>query len=205
MPRSRFPRTARAAAVLALGLASAACAHAPTSTPIKEDPMSTAASGTPHVTGEDISRRMLKLIGSLTSNADLNADHVRRHTGLEVQLAANGDGSFGTGAQLDPDWSYNLYVTRPAGEHKSKLIFDFARTGDQSAPMTPVCGLDFEHYARELKSMGFNGDASYAEHGRLDHWNFSRTGLSLQIFVEGESSESPAKIGHHCVKTLTIE
>ena len=43
MPRSRFPRIARAAHVLALGLAIAACAHAPTSTSIKEDPMSTAA------------------------------------------------------------------------------------------------------------------------------------------------------------------
>jgi len=207
MPRNQAsPRSLLTAWALCLALS--ACSHASsprssTNAP-KEDPM-TAATGTTPLSGDEVSRRMLKLIGSLASNADLTAEHLEKHTGLAMRQADSGDGSFGAGAQIHPDWSYNLYVTRPAGSQKNKLIFDFARTGNERAPMTPICGLDFDAYAKELKGMGFQDSASYGEHGRVDHWNFQRPTLTLQVFIEGESNDSPEKIGHRCVKTITIE
>jgi hypothetical protein len=165
----------------------------------------TAAPQTPSpLTGEDVSRRVLKLIGSLRSNADLTVEHLEQHTGLSMQRAANGDGSFGTGARIDANWSYNLFVSPVLGEPRNQLTFDFARNGDPAAPMTPVCGMDFDDYARELKRMGFQDSAVRAEHGRISYWNF-RGPVTLRVFVEGESNESPEKIGHQCVKTITVE
>lgn len=155
------------------------------------------------LTGEDISRRVLKLIGSLKSNADLTVEHLEQQTGLSMRRAADG-GSFGTGAAIDSNWSYNLLVGPVLGEKKNQLTFDFDRTGDQNAPMTPVCALDFDDYARALKDMGFQDSAVRAEHNRISYWNFQGP-VSLRVYVEGESNESPEKIAHSCVKTITVE
>lgn len=170
----------------------------------QEFPMTSIASPSTPLSGEDVSRRVLKLIGSLKSNADLTAEHLERHTGLRMQRADSGDGSFGAGAAIDANWSYNLLVSPKLGEPRQQLTFDFARTGDPAAPMTPVCALDFDAYASALKAMGFQDSPTYAEHGRLSYWNF-RGPVTLRVFVEGESNDSPEAIGHRCVKTITVE
>lgn len=189
-------------------LALAACAHVsqgePTDkTTIKEESMSTTANT--QLTGDDVSRRVLKLIEGLQSSDQLTPEYVEQQTGLAIQRAAGRTDSFGTGAQLTPDWSYNLYVTKPAGEDKNKLIFDFSRNGDGNAPMSAICGVDFKQYAEALKGMGFQDSVSYGEHGRVDHWRFQRPSLSLQVYVEGESDATPEQATHHCVKMITVE
>lgn len=189
-------------------LALAACAHVSQSEPtdktsIKEESMTTTA--TPQLTADDISRRVLKLIEGLKSSDQLTPEYVEQQTGLAIQRAAGRADSFGTGAQLTPDWSYNLYVTKPAGVDKNKLIFDFTRNNDNNAPMSAICGVDFKQYAEALKGMGFKDSVSYGEHGRVDHYRFQRPTLSLEVYIEGESSETPEKTTHHCVKMITVE
>ncbi|SFL29594.1 hypothetical protein SAMN04487938_4036 [Lysobacter sp. cf310] len=187
-------------------LALAACAHVshgePTEkTSIKEESMTT----TTQLTADDISRRVLKLIEGLKSSDQLTPEYVEQQTGLAIQRAAGRADSFGTGAQLTPDWAYNLYVTKPDGADKNKLIFDFSRTGEGNAPMSAICGVDFKQYAEALKGMGFQDSVSYGEHGRVDHYRFQRPTLSLEVYIEGESSETPEKTTHHCVKMITVE
>ncbi|UHQ24054.1 hypothetical protein LVB77_04900 [Lysobacter sp. 5GHs7-4] len=206
-PRSTSPNALTAWCVLPLsGLALAACAHVspgknePTS--IKEESMTTANAT---LSGDEVSRRVLKLIEGLKSSDQLTPEYVEQQTGLSIQRAASRPDAFGTGAQLTPDWAYNLYVSKTPGDDKNKLIFDFSRTGEGHAPMTAICGMDYKQYAEALKGMGFEDSVSYGEHGRVDHYRFQRPTLSLEVYIEGESDETPEKVRHHCVKMITVE
>ena len=49
------------------------------------------------------------------------------------------------------------------------------------------------------------GGKTVGEHGRVDHWRFQRPTLSLQVYIEGESDDSPEQVTHHCVKMITAE
>lgn len=211
MPTPRRTSFASLTAWCALPLSSlalAACAHVAPGEPtdkntIKEEPMSTTANAP--LTGDEVSRRVLKLIEGLKSSDQLTPEYIEQQTGLAIQRAAGRPDAFGTGAQLTPDWAYNLYVSKAPGDDKNKLIFDFSRTGEGHAPMTAICGMDYKQYAEALKGMGFEDSVSYGEHGRVDHYRFQRPTLSLQVYIEGESDETPEKVRHHCVKMITVE
>ncbi|MBI1771678.1 MAG: hypothetical protein HYR68_04920 [Burkholderiales bacterium] len=140
----------------------------------------------PQMTAEEISKRMLDLIGKIKTAEDISAKNLEIATGLKVYF--------------DPVNSKE-YSSNKVGK-PSRLIFSFDDQTHSDADMTAICQVDFDAYAKRLTELGFESKPYYGEHNRLIYWNFSRGKVELQISIRGESDK---KVTHNCVSMIVID
>lgn len=156
----------------------------------------------PKLSAEDISLRILKLIGNLKSNHDLNPKNIAKHTGLPMRNAEDDSGRFGCRGEITAQWGFDLYVIpHPDGGPRRRLTFDFARTGSKKAPIAPVCILDLNYYALALKEMGFESQAVRDVNERIIYWWFHRPDLTVKLYVEDKDGETPGA----CVQMILVQ
>jgi hypothetical protein len=147
-------------------------------------------------------RRVLALIRDTARVADLDADRLQRVFGVRFDTAG---GRLGHGERLTPEWS-SSYELDPAGPDGPRFEFAFLPEPPGAYPaMTAICALDFDGVAAELVAMGFRHETVRGEHGRIVHERFDRPGLRVIVETRGESDDTPAAIGHACVRTIRID
>lgn len=161
-----------------------------------------ASSNVTHMTAEDISKRMLDLIGKIKTAEDFSAKNLEITTGLKVYFDQVNPKEYGTGAKITDTWFFNITVISGIKEgERSRLLFSFDDQTHSHADMTPICKVDFEAYTKRLDELGFQRKPVYGEHGRLSTWRFSRDEIVIQVDIRGESKEKP---DHDCVSMITI-
>lgn len=157
----------------------------------------------PQMSAEEISKRMLDLIGKIKTAEDISAKNLEMATGLKVYFDTANSREYGTGAKITDIWFFNISVISSDKEDKpSRLIFSFDDQTHSDADMTAICQIDFDAYAKRLTESGFQSEPYYGEHNRLIYWNFSRGKVRLQISIRGESKE---KAMHNCVSMIVID
>ncbi len=157
----------------------------------------------PQMTAEEISRRMLDLIGRIKTAEDISAKNLEIATGLKVYVNADNLSKYATGAKITDTWFVNIKVISGSKDGKaSRLIFSFDDQTHSGADMTSICKVDFDAYKKRLTEFGFQSEPYYGEHNRLIYWNFSRGKVELQISIRGESDEN---VKHDCVSMIVID
>jgi hypothetical protein len=153
------------------------------------------------LSAEEISLRMLKLIDRIKTHQDINAEHINSVIG--VRLVPNADqAKYLSFAQiLNAQWWYGF--TLNSDPKDTKLVFNFNTTAGvaEDVAATAICVIDFDHYVSALKTMGFEGNITYGEHGRILNWSFYRDGINVQMSYRGESNEN---VDHKCVSSIVI-
>ena len=156
----------------------------------------------PQMTAEDVSKRMLDLIGKIKTAEDFSAKNLEIATGLKVYFDPVNSREYGTGAKITDTWFFNITVISGSKDgERSRLLLSFDDQTHSHADMTPICKVDFDAYAKRLNELGFQRQAVYGEHGRLSSWRFSRDEIVIHVDIRGESKEKP---NHDCVSMITI-
>ena len=163
--------------LMTLALSVSACAHTPHAMPAKELAMDTydAATATnPTLTPEEVGRRFLKLIGSVKSKQDITVEQVQEIMGLTFDqnpIYPSYSQSFGNG------WSYSVrYAAEMPGDSWGIDLFFINDTDPFPEDMSPVCGLNFDHYHDALVQMNFRyrngGKGKFPGTSQYDKDNF---------------------------------
>jgi hypothetical protein len=154
------------------------------------------------ISAEDISKRVLKLVASVTNAEDISPENIERITGLKIDVSQSNPNEYGTGGKITDTWFYNLgALSNNKGSKPDRVMFSFDDQTNNYADMTPVCSLDFNAYSKQLTEDGYAAKPVHGEHDRISYWDFSRGKVSVQVYVRGESDE---KVDHDCVSKLII-
>jgi len=105
-------------------------------------------------------------------------------------------------------WRVSIVLNRP-GTEEAVLELAFAPEA-QDAPgppplATPICALDFDRFAAELRDMGLLHDKLRGELERSLKDMFRRPGQRVTVLSRGEANEAPGQIVHACVRRVLIE
>lgn len=197
-----------------------ACAYAPvdqspTPDTEKEQPAVTtqatsdagqgAAPVKPQITAEQALTRLLELIRSSKSIQDFTPEHVSQAMGVKIEHAHDGSGNYGFGEDVTSEWNHGFGVNMKVMPGP-RFDFSFNPIVPGTYPdMTDVCQVDFDQFSSELKAMGFSSEPYYAEHGRLASHLFTRPGMKIEVYPDGEWVWSEEKgNGRTCVKMVLI-
>lgn len=192
-----------------LVLSVSACATNPPNRAQEPTTMTTAEppSGTdnPALSAEDVSRRFLKLIESVTSRDDLTRDHVQTMMGLTLKDSPNGPFH---SQPLGGGWLYVVSIGHETAPGTSiSLSLEFIRKDDRFADMLSICSPDFKAYHDALKAIGYRDVPQYdqinGEVGRLIGVSYVRDGLSIDILPEVMRFPD-GKVEPACVRRISL-
>ncbi|MCC4589407.1 hypothetical protein JWH11_01810 [Xanthomonas melonis] len=178
----RFPRVSLLLLTTLCGPALSACAHAP-GQPIKPLLKEQADMTLPEavtadritLSAEDIGNRFLELIESLESRDDLNPERIREKMGITLKQPEQGRLSVGYWSNdLGDGWRYAFTYTPESASLSKGVGLTFQNSVDDFGNMSAICTLDFEHYDRRLREMGFNASPIYGPIGQLEDWRYAK-------------------------------
>lgn len=173
-----------------------ACTHDPATT---STPENTALNST-HQAPQDAPTALLAVLGLIQDSqqlSDLTVEHVSRHMGQTLQQATDGSPRHGFGVRLDESWNYGVLLDT---QQKPRFELSF-NPSDEAASMQPLCKLDYVTFAARLQGLGLQRSAVLGEHGRLQHETFSKPGLQVSVYPQGESAGNAQ---HLCVRMVSI-
>lgn len=176
----------------------AACSHDPAITAAPEKSTSNGIRQAP----QDAPTALLAVLGLIQDSqqlSDLSVEHVGRHMGQTLQQATDGSPRYGFGVRLDDSWNYGVLLHT---QQKPRFELSF-NPSDEAASMQPVCQLDYATFAARLQGLGLGlqRSAVLGEHGRLQHETFSKPGLQVSVYPQGESAGNAQ---HLCVRMVSI-
>ena len=105
-------------------------------------------------------------------------------------------------------WRVSIVLSRP-GTEEAVLELAFAPEAQDAPgpppPATPICTLDFDRFAAELRDMGLLHDKLRGELERSLKDMFRRPGQRVTVLSRGEANEAAGQIVHACVRRVLIE
>lgn len=173
-----------------------ACAHGQAMDPAPED----TAVNRFHQAPQDASGALLAVLGLIRDSqqlSDLTIEHVGRHMGQPLQQADDGSPLHGFGVLLEENWSYGVLLDNRQ-QPRFELSFNNA---DEAASMRPLCQLDYADFTEMLQAEGLQRSAFHGEHGQLQREIFSKQGLQISVYPQGESADNAQ---HLCVRMVSI-
>lgn len=173
-----------------------ACSHDPATTAAPEKSTSNGTRQAPR----DAPTALLAVLGLIQDSqqlSDLSVEHVGRHMGQTLQQATDGSPRYGFGVRLDDSWNYGVLLHT---QQKPRFELSF-NPSDEAASMQPLCQLDYAAFAARLQGLGLQRSAVLGEHGRLQHETFSKPGLQVSVYPQGESAGNAQ---HLCVRMVSI-
>ena len=217
-------------------LALSACVQVPP-TALKETAPMTMSAGTyrphtldeyPDFTPEEMGRRMLRLIDSLTFFDELSLERIRHVTGLPLYDIPETT-SYGFGLYLPASgWRYVFaYYNNPRSSDLKNISYDFINK-NEDADMAPVCTMDYDTHVTALKGMGFQEREDMAQYEtyprlpprrnertglletpppkfrRLPAYFFTRNDVVVQINPRREANVPDEKLHHACVEKIDV-
>ena len=189
--------------LMTLALSVSACAHTPHAMPAKETAMNTPDATTATnstLPPEEVGRRFLKLVGSVKSKEDITVERVQEIMGLTLDqnpIYPSYSQSFGNG------WSYSVrYAAEMPGDSWGIDLYFINGVDPFPEDMSPVCGLNFDHYHDALVQMNFRyrngGKDKFPGTSQYDKDNF---------FVQIEPSVKQTPEGNPypaCVRQISL-
>ncbi|MGH8079302.1 MAG: hypothetical protein ACREP7_01925 [Lysobacter sp.] len=155
-------------------------------------------------TGQDVSnlatrlgRDVLRWLAAVEDSSQFTADNLRAALGMELPRLSDGPERYWSGDVLTRDWRYGVLLDRSQPSPRFELSFRSQSHDDPS--MRAIAGVDLETASNELADAGFDRAIVRAEHGRIDHFRFSRDALTVEIYARGESVANPER---QCIRML---
>lgn len=234
------PAILRTQTLAMLCIAMASCSHTPSATPtsMPEAPVSTSAASTltpdtvsmhPHLSPEDVGRRFLRMVDSLTSFDALSESRILENMRLPITHSDPKIGGYMSAQIPDSSWRYSFsYRMDPAHARYTNATLEFSNDRDDGAAMTPVCRLDFDAYVMALEEAGFaevQGSAEYQSpmphpllhpgtgeiiqheerrHFRIPTYLYSRGDVGVVIRQRREADAPEASLHHGCVESISV-
>lgn len=136
---------------------------------------------------EEIGNRFLKLIEGLDSRDDLSPERIREVMGITLKKPEPEELSVGYwSADLADGWRYAFTYTPESPSLVKGVNLRFQNSKNDFSSMSAVCALDFEHYDKALKAMGFDGSPTYGPIGQVEDWRyvkFAKGGIGGHIVI----------------------
>ncbi|WP_418120677.1 hypothetical protein [Variovorax sp. 350MFTsu5.1] len=146
-------------------------------------------------------QRMLELIRSSRSVADVTPASMQRALGVQVKKVDSQQ--FGYGQRLPGNWAFGIMRQDVSGAGRVDLTFS-PLPGMQPVPWSR-CEPDFARFTARLASMGFARHSSYGEHGRWLYDVFERPGMRVEVYplpAEPRNDGAPAPA---CVQMVLMQ
>jgi len=181
----------------------------------------------PDFTPEEMGRRMLRLIDSLTYFDELSLARVQEVMRLPLHEMPPGT-SHAFGMHLPAsDWYYVFdYDDNPLDPDYKGVTYRF-NNKKEPADMGPVCAMDYDAYVTALKNMGFQEREDLAQYDalhpyprpneqtgllepstpqfrRLPVYFFTRNDVVVQIMRRREADFPNEKLHHACVEKIDV-
>lgn len=173
-----------------------ACAHGQATSPAPE----TASLNSLHPAPQDASAALLAVLGLVQHSrqlSDLTVEHVGRHMGQPLQQAEGNSTRHGFGVRLEQDWNYGVLL-----DSRQQPRFELSFNNDNdAASMQPLCQLDYAGFTEKLQAQGLQRASFHGEHGQLQREIFSKPGLQVSVYPQGESAGNAQ---HLCVRMVSI-
>ncbi|MFC3654630.1 hypothetical protein FZ025_10755 [Xanthomonas hyacinthi] len=164
---------------------------------------------TPTLSAEEIGKRFLNLLKGLKSRDDLSLERVQEVTGVALKRVSYPKENLESYFHVQPlegGWSYSLDFILESASLKRGVSLSFEHGKDGFSEMSAVCDLDFEHYDKALKEIGFVVSPVYGEIGQLQSWRYTKFAeggiggdIDLSIIPQNVVAGSPGRI---CVKSI---
>ena len=161
---------------------------------------STASTPAAALSAQDLTPRLLALIGDIHGKQDISRQLIQKH--LEQQGWVDPDDSehYGIVGKLTETWYYSLSYKRGLPGDKSKsLFFDFVDHTHSNADMSPVC-VALDDYKQPLIAAGFTAELEYTRFVE-EYWRFTRDNLIVTVDLRGKRNRDDAQT---CVEAITI-
>ena len=156
-------------------------------------------------TPEDIGRRILRWVADLRGPDDLLPDGIERALGVPVVHAPDGSGAYGIGNRIDDRWNYTLRTLAPSDAdagHAPRMLFSFDDQTGRFDDFAPVCALDFDAYATELRNAGYVAAFDLGPRDALNGVVFRRDTVEIRMQLRAENDGHP---DHLCVAALLVD
>lgn len=184
---------------LALSLSLAgltACAHGQATSPTPQDTSLKRVQQAP----QEASAALLAVLGLIQHSrqlSDLTIEHVGHHMGQPLQPADDGSPLHGFSVRLGENWHYGVLLDNRQ-QPRFELSFNHA---DDAASLQPLCQLDYAAFTEKLQAQGLQRASFHGEHGQLQREIFSKPGLQVSVYPQGESAGNAQQL---CVRTVSI-
>ncbi|MCC4622498.1 hypothetical protein LL965_21475 [Xanthomonas cassavae CFBP 4642] len=136
---------------------------------------------------EEIGSRFLKLIEGLDSLDDLNPGRIREVMGITLKKEEPGELSVGYwSVDLGDGWRYAFTYVPGSPSLLKGVNLAFQHVENDWSEMSAACALDFDHYDKALKAMGFTASPTYGPIGQLEDWRyvkFAKDGVGGNIVI----------------------
>lgn len=156
----------------------------------------------PPTTAAQLLERLLDLIASAASMADLDRDATCRALALGP---ADDDRRLQHTARLTDDWHCSVLADPDFALGPVLQVEFFDSGGRAEADMTDICALDLDQFSSRLAEAGFAAADEYGEHGEVISHEFTRGPLVVRVVARGEAGRPPSKVTHACVQSVTIQ
>lgn len=161
------------------------------------------------LTPAETGKKVLKLIESVKTAADLSAVNLEKQVGMKVSFNEKNTKEFGVGGKITgaPDWFYNFSSATSTTDGKEKITslnfsFDYQLHEPLHPDMTTVCkAFNFDSFSKYLQADGFSApEPRIGVHNRQEGWIFNRNKISVLVAVTGGWQPNV----DNCVKTVII-
>ena len=156
----------------------------------------------------ELLRRLLALIDSLHQPQDLAVERVTQFIRLPMERFADDSPksrALFAYSKLTPEWAYLLLwnVVDVTQLPSYGLQFHPIRNNAPRPPMTGICQFDLAQFHDELLRMGYRHVSSTRQ--STPARQYRRGPVEVDIGIVGESGESLEKIGHDCIRRISID
>lgn len=146
---------------------------------------------------------VLGLIQHSRQLSDLTIENVGRHMGQPLQQADGDNTRHGFGVQLDDNWNYGVLLD---SRQQPRFELSFNNSTDDSsiggsASMQTLCQLDYAGFTARLEAQGLQRASFHGGHGQLQREIFSKPGLQVSVYPQGESAGNAQQL---CVRMVSI-
>jgi hypothetical protein len=183
----------------------AACTRtAPPPTLPKEKPIvsaeSTASTPAAALSAQDLTPRLLALIGDIHGKQDISRQLIQKHLGQQGWVDPHDSEHYDIVGKLTETWYYSLSYKRGLPGDKSKtLLFQFVDNTHSNADMSPVC-VALDDYKQPLIAAGFTAELEYTRFAE-EYWRFTRDNLSVKVYLRGKRNSDDTQT---CVQMAII-
>ncbi|MEA9589637.1 hypothetical protein VC279_20645 [Xanthomonas sp. WHRI 10064A] len=156
---------------------------------------------------EEIGNRFLKLIEGLDSRDDLSPERIREVMGITLKKPDPGKLAVGYwSVDLADGWRYAFTYVPESPSLLKGVDLTFQNTADDMANMSAICGLDFNHYDKALRAMGFDASPTYGPIGQLEDWRYTKLSkngaggnIVISVIPQNLNGREPTQL---CVKSI---
>lgn len=186
-------------ATLALSISLAgltACAHEQAAAHVPGNPSLNSVLRAPQDAAV-VLQAVLGLIQNSRQLSDLTVEHVGRHLGQPLQQADGSSTLYGFNIGLDGNWQCGALLD---SRQQPRLELSFNHDND-AASLQTLCQLDYAGFTARLEAQGLQRASFHGGHGQLQREIFSKPGLQVSVYPQGESAGNAQQL---CVRMVSI-